>query len=291
MLPSVQALVIGRLLSGLAMGALLASATKIAACRRDAQRVLTLMQALGILLMSAIYFVSPALFGRFGSAGLFATFSIVGSVMIVAALVGLPRATDTPPVTYLAGSRVLSPLLACLALAIVYAGHNSIWTYIVSIGATLGFDARTVGTVLAVAPPLALLGPLAAHLIGERAGLLRPILVSLGLLAINIWFLVDATSQILFCIYTAALHVWMLFCMPYAIALLGRLDSTGRFASSAPAFMMGGGAAGPALGARIISADRGFHALALVAALTVMAGIVLFSLATRMHAGRDLRTI
>jgi len=239
--------------------------------------------------MSVIYFVSPLLVGRFGAAGLFAIFASVGGVMMVAALRGLPAvAVAASRVARAATAQTLAPLLGCVALAIVFAGHNAVWTYIITIGNSLGFDARTLGSMLAVAPPLALLGPVAAHLLGERLGLLRPLLLDLVLLAINILLLVHAAAPILFFLCTAALHVWVMFCLPYAIALLGRLDTSGRFASAAPAFMMVGGAAGPVLGSKLIGTN-GFEPLAWVAVSCIAVGIALFGAAAWLPEGFSSR--
>jgi len=284
MFPAVHLVIIGRLLSGLAMGALMASVTGVAARRQNAERLLALMQAGTVLLVSMIYLVSPILIGRFGPSGLFGILAVAGGVMMVAALLGLPAVVVALGVTRIAATQKLAPLLGCLALAVVLVGHSTVWTYIIAIGNGFGFDARTIGIVLAIAPPLALLGPVGAHILGQRVGLFWPLVADLALLTADILLLVNATSPILFCICTATLQMALMFCIPYAIALLGRLDTSGRFASAAPAFMMVGGAAGPALGSKMIGAT-GFHALALVAVSCIAVGIALFSVAAGLGAG------
>lgn len=282
MLSAVQTLVIGRLLSGLAWGALLASVTGGAARRLDAQRVLALMQAAMLVLTSVVYLVSPMLLGRFGPAGLFAILAGLGVVMLSAALVGLSDAATTASVVVRAASvHILPPIIGCVALATAYIGQNTIATYIIVIGNAHGIDARTMSIVLAIAAPLAMLGPFAAHRLGERLGLLRPLILGQLLLAIDILCLVRAASPILLCLSTAAFSLLAVFSVPYAITLLSRLDASGRFASAAPAFMLVGAAIGPALGSKIID-TTGFQTLALVAASCITVGIALFMVAASL---------
>jgi predicted MFS family arabinose efflux permease len=279
MYPSVKTLVLGRLLSGLALGAVVASIVGVAARRPDAQRAFSVMQTATVLLMSVIYFMAPSLIDRFGLSGLFAVLAGVSAAALVTALVGLPAVVVVPTVAARAlTGRKFAPLMGCLALAIVFAGQVTVTTYIITIGNELGFDTHTMGTLLAIAIPLAMIGPLAAHGLGERLGLLRPLLLGLALLAIDILFLVNAASPILFGVLMATDFLLPLFCVTYALALLSRFDASGRFATAAPAFMMIGGAVGPALGSRLIG-TTGFETLALVAASCMVAGIALFAIA------------
>lgn len=279
MFPMARTLVIGRLASGLAMGVLQASLTGVAARRPDAQRVLALMQAVFVLLASIILFVSPYLIGRFGAAGLFAVFAGIGMIALLGALVGLPatRAAN-PEVAYARSTLRLAPLLSCLALGTMIMGVNVIWVYIIAIGSALGMDAHTLGVVLAFVLPLAMLGPIAAHRLSERIGLLCPLVFGLVLMAIDGFFIVIAASPILFCIATSALIMAGFFCVPYAIAQVGRLDASGSFGSAAPVFMMIGNAMAPAIGSKLANAAR-FEALAVLTALCMALCIALFSVA------------
>jgi len=221
--------------------------------------------------------VSPILIGRFGLAGHFAILVGLGVVMAIVASIGMPAAPAARSETTCAvAERRLAPTLGCLALAVTCIGQNSVGTYVIAIGNGLGISTRTVGTLIAIAIPLTLLGPLAAHRLGERLGLFRPLLAGLALFGLNLFFLVNADSPILFCFGLAIFGLSFEFCVPYAIAWLGRLDSSGRYASAAPAFMMTGFAVGPALGGKVIE-SLGFHALAIVSASCLAIGIALFA--------------
>ncbi len=278
MIPATLTLIIGRLLSGVAMGSLVAAVTRIAAHRADAQRILSLMQAAMVVLVSMLFFSSSTPIGRFGPAGVFALLAVAGAVVAVVSR-GLPDnvAFDVDTVRAASG-RKIAPLLGCVALTLVFVGQGSVWNYIVLIGNGLGIDAHTLGVLLALVPPLAMLGPLASHVLGERVGLLWPLLLSLAVLATDALLLVDAGSPFFFCLYSSVLNVAILFFVPYAIALLGRIDASGRFAGAAPAFMMIGGSISPTLGGKVIESAH-FPALAWVAVSCITVSIVLFSIA------------
>jgi hypothetical protein len=279
MFPWVEALIVGRLLSGFAMGALLAPVTRIAVRRSDAQRVLSLMLVAMVLLIMGVYVTSSTLIGRFGPAGLFAFMALAAVVSAFTSLLGLPNIAEIPAeAKQIARGLILAPLLGCLGLAVVFTGQSMIWTYIMVIGNALGFDGRTLGVLFAVVKPLAMLGPIAAHTLGERAGLLLPLLFGLVLLVIDCLLVVNMHSPVLYGLSAETTQLSLLFCVPYAIAFVGRLDLSGRFAAAAPAFMMIGGSLSPMLGSKFVGMGR-FHLLSLIAALCVSAGFALFLIA------------
>ena len=132
MLPVVEAIVLGRLLNGLAMGVLLATVTGVAARGEHAQRKFSLMEAAVLLLGSSIYFTSPILMERYGIGGFFGFVVGVAMVAILATRWGLPRSSAhaTQPQSGVPFLR-LAPLLGCLALASYVMGMNTVWTYII----------------------------------------------------------------------------------------------------------------------------------------------------------------
>jgi hypothetical protein len=83
-------------------------------------------------------------------------------------------------------------------------------------------------------------------------------------------------SIFIFGAYITVLNSLLLFCVPYGIALLSRLDPTGRFASAAPAFMMTGAAVGPTLGTHLALSGR-YDLLTGIAAGIALISIALFA--------------
>jgi predicted MFS family arabinose efflux permease len=276
----IRCLIAGRLLSGLSMGALLGVVNGVAARRADAHRVLALMQGSMVALLSVIYFAAPTLMGRYGLAGLLLNFVIVGTLFSVAAWMALPPSAARYVGSPTSGqSRWLAPTMGCLGLSGALISQNTVWTYIIAIGADRGFDSRTMGTLLALCGPLYMLGPIVARLLGERSGLKPPLLAALAIIALDLLLIPHIHSLVVFGICTTMLNALILFSVPYAITLLGRLDPTGRFSSAAPAFMMIGAAVGPALGSNMAVAGR-FTPLVTLAAAIAVGSIILFQLAT-----------
>jgi len=278
--PVTAILIVGRLLSGIGMGMMLASITRIAIDRPDSQRVLSLAVGAALLLSALFFFLSPYLVGREGTAMLFAITAFIAVMTAIIAGVGLPTVGSSGrEVGALGGVRLL-PLLACMALASVVVGVNTAATYTITIGNFLGFTSAEIGAAFGVGTLLTLVGPAAAHALGERVGLLKPLYFGLTLVGVSILLLVVAASPVLFSIPIAGLSAAMAFCMPYAITLVSRIDYSGRLASAAQGFAMIGAAAGPALGSGLASRGE-FIALALVAVSFVALGLLLFSIAGR----------
>jgi predicted MFS family arabinose efflux permease len=286
LLPATSALIIGRLLNGVGLGGVLACVTGVAARRADAQRVFSLMQAGVVLLLTLVFAASPYLIGRFGLAGLFGLLCGLGLLTLAAVLAGFPTAAGRTNVESSDTRRLrAAPLVGCLAWGLVAVGQGTIWNYIVTIGSGLGLSERSVGSALAMVFPLTALGPFVAHWLGERRGLLAPLLLGLSIMAVDVFVLVASASTITFWIATSLLPMGVLFCSPYAMALLGRFDTSGRSASSAVAFLMIGSSLGPALGSRL-AGDFRFQALASVAASCFVVSIMLFSFAGYLNVGR-----
>lgn len=277
-------LIIGRLLSGLAAGALLATVTRVAARRHKAQRVLALMEGSTVLLVSLVYWTSPRLIDRYGVAALFALLAGAAVLLAFAALTRFPSESPAPEEPRrTATGLTLAPIVGSLALAVACVGQSMGSTYIVVIGTGLGLNSGTMATVLAISFPIVMLGPISAYLLGERFGLLRPLLIGFTLLAIDLLVLAHATVPLLFCLCAAGLNLWLTFCGPYAIALLGRLDLSGRFAGATPAIVMMGAAVGAALGSRLIGGPS-FQPLSVIGASIIATAIALFVFAAYLDA-------
>jgi predicted MFS family arabinose efflux permease len=281
--PNVHTLVAGRLASGLAMGALLGVVNGVAARRRDAHRVLALMQVSMITLLSVIFLSGPSLTAQFGLGGLFGVFVILASLVAVFSWFALPNSAASPrTAARLSPSTWWVPLIGCLGLSAALISQNTVWTSIIAIGGDRGFDAHAMGLLLAICCPLCLLGPVGARVLGERFGLMRPLLSGMAIILVDLLLIPRTHSIFTFGVCTTVLNSLILFCVPYAIALLSRLDPTGRYASAAPAFMMTGAAIGPALGSHMALAGR-YDLLTSIAAGTALISIVLFASAEALQ--------
>jgi len=284
MFPAPSAVVLGRMLNGVGIGTLYATVNRLAATSPDAQRLFALMHATGVGVSSAVYFALPALIAYRGTAGLF---GVMGSVAVVSMLVsawGLRRAPSAP--VQAANRRIpmrLAPSLACTGFMVVALGVSAVFTYVVTVGTAHGMPLRTVSTALAVTLPLALIGPIAARIVGERWGLIAPLLTGLMLLSIAFFLIANASSAAFFAIAAGLLYFSVGFFPAYAMALVSSLDSSGRSAGVAGAFYLIGAASGPKIGGLFVEAAR-FQTLAAVAATCLAVGMALFRVAVWRNA-------
>ncbi len=275
MFPSAWALIMGRLLSGVGTGVVLACVIGIGARRTNAPRVLAMMQLPAVLLGSLIYLASPLLAGHYGPTGIFSILVVLAGVEAILAAIAGPGVSAPAPAGTGRPVHLLAGTLGCLAIVSVNAAFTVIWTYIVLIGTGLGFSTATVGNVLALAAPVGIAAPLTASILGERLGLVWPITCALVVMGSVVFFLVHAPSPLLFGVYAAVFIVGAAFYGPYAIALLAHVDRAGRLPSAAPVLFMIGGAVGPSLGSHFT--DR--SSLPIVASSLVALGIVFFGAA------------
>ena len=275
MFPSAWAVIIGRLLSGVGTGVVLARVIGVAARRTNAPRVLAIMQLPVTLFGSLVYFASPLLATRYGPAGIFAILVVVATVEVILAVIAAPGFSASAQASSRPRLYLPAAMFGCLAIINVNAAFTVIWTYIVLIGTGLGFSTGTIGNVLGLAALVGIVAPLTASILGERVGLIWPITCSLLVMGSVVFFLVHAPSPLLLGAYAAVFIVAASFYVPYAITLLARVDRAGRLPSAAPVLFMIGGAVGPSLGSQLI--DR--SSLAIVASSLVALGIVFFGAA------------
>jgi predicted MFS family arabinose efflux permease len=268
-------LVIGRLLSGVGSGMLLALVLRVAVRRKQAQRLLAGMQLTVVLLAIVLFLISPNLIDRFGHRGLFAVLAMIGVAELVAAAFGLRHISGSPTkASNHSRPSLLAPILICVGIAVVNCAFTTVWTFIVTIGTDLGFTGRSVSHAVALAQPAALIAPAVATILGERVGVLRPMLGSLVVVAAAAFLLLSASSALWFGAFVAVVIFGATFYVPYVLTFLGRADRSGSIVSAAPVTFLIGAAVGPTLGAHLLS--HSFNSIAVVSALLFLAAIPLF---------------
>jgi len=293
MLGTFPSLLFGRVISGLAAGALLAIMTRVGASRPNAQRVLALMEIAAVALGSIVYFIAPNITQVFGAPGIFALLVVVGLLTAVSSVLPAPAFDDASAVRQRRPGRATTHWVAAATLAVGWAmvlvAQSSVSTYIVTIGDKLGIHGQVMGAVLSIALPAAALGPVLGHWLGVRLGHYLPIMLGQAALAINLAWLPHASAHPVFQALAVGLNLWVGFGGPYVGALFGRLDKSGRFAGASPAIGMAGATIGSGLGGYIIE-TRGAQSLGGIAALEIVASMGLILLAARIERNADRGT-
>ncbi|MEA3537562.1 MAG: hypothetical protein U9R73_00360 [Pseudomonadota bacterium] len=260
----------GRLLSGLALGTVLATATALAAQRVDAQKTLATMQ-IGLACFAALFYLAlPPLVEAAGAAAVFGGLAATALCALLAMAAGIHGKVEQSS----AGFRPIPrAVLVLIGLAVMFVGQSMAWNSIFPLGAAKGFDMQLVGKIMAACAVVMMIGPLLSRLLGERAGLRVPVLGFSLLLAADVVLIAQAQGLWLFAVATAALVLLPGFGLPYVIARTGNLGDA-RHAGTAPAFLMLGSALGPALAVPLV-AGADWNAFGLVAGGACVIGALL----------------
>lgn len=282
LVPHPVALVVGRLVAGLGTGALLGAVTGFAARGEQAQKTLATMQLGLMIFATGFYLVLPAVVRATGGLMIFAGLAVAAAVAAACCWAWLPRveavADGQPAATNARAPMRFIPAaaIACLAIALAFVGQSAVWSFIVAIGQAKGFSMQTVGGVLAVCAAINIAGPLAGRLLGERLGLVAPMLVAMALLGLDALLVANASGFAAFSAGTVLLVLLPGFALPYAFAFLGRIGDD-RYAGAGPAFLMLGSAAGPVIAVGVSKAAS-LGVLGLIAAVIIFAATALLAL-------------
>ncbi len=170
--------------------------------------------------------------------------------------------------------------LPAFAIAILFMGFVSIYSFIERIAAAGGLSPAELGYIKAAGVALTIAGPTIAGILGTRFGHLRPMIA--GLVIIMIADISLSASPFLWngmtflVVYSASLvthEMLSLFIFVYAAALTASLDPSGRLSAAVPAFQNLGASLGPVAGGAMI-AVAGFPGLGWLSSSLYMAFIL-----------------
>ena len=268
----------GAILSGIGCGWLLSSINSVAACSGYPQRTFALLQLVLVMLAVALFFSLPRLLAARGVAAVFAALGAcaMAAVPLLRRLPVQAPASRDPSLRRTGRGSNGKAIAVLFALGIVIASQTALMASIMEVGGTIGLGVPAVGTLMSAAAILCLVSPLGARLLGDRMGLLLPLVTSTLVLALTATFVTRVSSTVVFFGLMTAVMGLPLFIFPYALAALAKFGGAGRWAAVGPGFMMAGAAVGPSLAgfARTITPLKGLGecmAFAIVAAATVFA--------------------
>jgi predicted MFS family arabinose efflux permease len=165
------------------------------------------------------------------------------------------------------------------ALFLHYVFNSGIWTYFERLGVASGMSAKTAGAILGSSTLAAILGMIAASILGNRLGYLRPIYIGTATITIATLSLFYSSSELVFGIGTALFSASITFVTPYFIAILANLIPKGLGVSTANVVTIAGFSAGPFLVSFMVASNdfRLSIFLTAVGFIVVYAMVVLFS--------------
>lgn len=263
-----------RAISGLAGGSLMVLCMSSASTTAEPDRVYgfwvvgqLLSGTLGLALL-------PALFERFGLGAFF-----IALALIMSACVPFSRwlPAGKTQVEHSSGSRSLSLLALCgiAAVLLFYTSLNGVWTFAGALGKDAGIAGETSSWILTVASMFGVAGAFSATLLGRRFGRSAPMFGGYALMIGCILLLLGSPTSLRFGLAALGFKYAWTFVVPFMMASLAGIDSTGRLMSLINLVIGGGLALGPLLAGQLIEAGQGFQALLLASAVLASGSLLL----------------
>jgi predicted MFS family arabinose efflux permease len=264
------ALAAGRVVTGFAAASITCLVLSAITRSRRAEHLYGLYTAT-ISLCAAAGFIGlsyalPAMRDALGDGALFAFFSVVWALGLVAAAF-VPRGTtsdaaeepetgDTVRGEARPGLKILSPAVIILMASpvVFYIANGGSWAFLGRVGTWTGLSDGEVGIALAIGNVFAILGGVVASVLGLRFKVVGPIVVgtvltmSANIIMLGRWgmpgYTIASAIGFGFTVYTVAAY----------LQAFGYVDPSGRLMASGGLAVYGGGALGPVILAQFIPA-------------------------------------
>ncbi|KVH57283.1 MFS transporter [Burkholderia cepacia] len=285
-MPGFVALLALRAVTALGGGSLMVLCMTSAATSENSDRVYGLW-VVGQLIAGAIgLFVLPHVFAAFGLRALYV--ALAGLALLAAPLSrGFPSSLGAraAPAQHARGAAVRTPqgsiVLAIGAVLTFYLAIGSVWTFASRAAAEAGLDPQSTGNVLAIASMMGIAGAALASCAGGR--LARRAMQTAG-------YALLAASLVALAVmrqaggYSAAIFAFKFawtFVLPFILATVAQIDTSGRLVATLN-FVIGAGlAAGPLLAGLMLDAGGTMHAL-----FTAATAVAIVSFAALRHIDR-----
>ncbi|MCA8280241.1 MFS transporter [Burkholderia cepacia] len=285
-MPGFVALLALRAVTALGGGSLMVLCMTSAATSENSDRVYGLW-VVGQLIAGAIgLFVLPHVFAAFGLRALYV--ALAGLALLAAPLSrGFPSSLGarTAPAQHARGAAARTPqgsiVLAIGAVLTFYLAIGSVWTFASRAAAEAGLDPQSTGNVLAIASVMGIAGAALASCAGGRLARRAMLTAGYALLAASLVALAVMRQA---GGYSAAIFAFKFawtFVLPFILATVAQIDTSGRLVATLN-FVIGAGlAAGPLLAGLMLDAGGTMHAL-----FTAATAVAILSFAALRHIDR-----
>lgn len=275
-MPGFVALLALRAVTALGGGSLMVLCMTSAATSENSDRVYGLW-VVGQLIAGAIgLFVLPHVFVAFGLRALYVALAVL-AVIAAPLSRGFPATLGTraasAQTTRDAASHAprLYVALAIGAVLTFYLAIGSVWTFASRAAAQAGLDPQSTGNVLAIASVMGIAGAALASCAGGRVARRAMLAAGYALLAASLVALAALPHA---SGYSAAIFAFKFawtFVLPFILATVAQIDTSGRLVATLN-FVIGAGlAAGPLLAGLLLDAGGTMHALFAIATAVAIA--------------------
>lgn len=247
----------------------------------SAMRIPVLRQVIAFLL----FFLPGTLISRFGFMGMMAGM-VLAVVILAPALAWLPVAGNKHPENDRGQKHISAQLRLAIWIGLFAAtafmfSATMIWAFVERMASSASFEPVLVGKILSLTLVFAVLGSLAAVVMGDRFGSAKPFAMATIIFLLALAWLSSTTSLINFAIGACLLTLAIGLGITYVITIVANLDMDGRYVVlTVPAIGIGVMIA-PAIGG-LLTDSQDFSAIFVVGGTTVVLSLLagLFALHT-----------
>jgi len=268
--------------AGFFAAAVICLAVTILSDRQESERGFGMANALQVVYQICGFLAGPTLLRVAGLNGVLAVLVALSGLAML--LVPLLPAHGRMGVSEKPTKDLLKPatLLALLGFAIFFVNAGGYWTYIEIMGEASGMTPRLAANCVAGGVSAGIVGGIAAWALGNRFGVMWP-LISSALLTIGAALLLKGSFGVVAFILSVVLYflAWN-YVVAYQLSIVNAVDATGRAMALTQACAFLGAAAGAGLAAFFVTPGH-YESVIWVTLIAVCASTVLFALSLGIH--------
>ena len=146
-------------------------------------------------------------------------------------------------------------ILAIIGFTVFEAANTAQFSYIERFGVISNLTEHQIGIALLVGSLLGIPGAFSIFILGDKFGLVRPLIFGFLLSISALTMLLLSTNYIIYFITSCMLGFSWSFCMPFIESLLAKIDRKGRVVAAGSSISFFGSAFGPGMAAIVVSGD------------------------------------
>ncbi|MCS3391654.1 MFS transporter [Burkholderia thailandensis] len=283
-MPGFAPLLALRAATALGGGTLMVLCMTSAAASGNRDRVYGLWVVGQLIAGAAGLFLLPHLFGAVGLRALYAALAALAlcAAPLANRFPAMPRVRTRHASHAHRDAARASAALAIGAVLTFYLAIGGVWTFASKAAATVGFDAQTSGNVLAIASLMGIAGAALASYLGGRAARRAMLLAGYAILAASLVALAAAPNAAGFAIAIFGFKFAWTFVLPFILASVAAVDTTGRLIATLNLVIGSGLAAGPLVAGLMLDGGGTLRAL-----FSIAAAVSAASLAAMLRVERD----
>jgi predicted MFS family arabinose efflux permease len=180
------------------------------------------------------------------------------------------------------------PLFGILITFLFMMSCTAPWTFIEEAAGERGIDGVFVGLALAGSMFAAVIGSLAAAIIGDRFGKLRPVCIGAVVYTTGILLLHVFHTREIFALGAFLFYLPSNFLLAYSLGLTAEVDTGGRLIGVSTASMLGAPLIGPPIAGRLYEV-YGFSSNLMMGLVSVLLGAVFYAILLQIRRRTAIR--